>query len=85
MTKVLAWLGLGCMALFLLSVVLLLFRGDQGSGLRWMMLWLGGFLVTGGGAVVLRRIRERAEAARKAEAEQAAKAKEKEAGQHDEA
>ena len=48
--KILAWTGLACMALFLVSVLLLLIRGDSGNALNWILLWLGAFLVTGGGA-----------------------------------
>ena len=86
--KVLAWIGLACMAMFLVSSLVLIIRGNSGSQLDWPMLWLAAFLITGGGAVVLKKIRERAEAAKaarekeKAEAESPWAVKEE---QHDEA
>lgn len=58
--KVLAWIGLACMACFLVFVLLLIFTADQ----KWsapMFSALGAFLVAGGGAVVIKKLQERAE------------------------
>ena len=77
--KALAYVGLACMAGFLATTLMLIVRGADPQLFTVTLGFLTAFLVTGGGAVVIKRLQERAEK------QQAEERKAEEDASHDEA